>query len=207
MNKVNPIFSAMTDIDNSIITDAKKPRKSPKALIITAAVAAAVGIVVFAWNYSPTPHGSGIATADVKTKSDYINEDIIVRSGYYTCDEDKSYIHVDGNKIELCNFDYEADAEEAWNNAIATLDETERSKQASNHDSYIEESIKDAKEQHRLQDFTPYTFVFGEKESTMLVINFEFAHEHGTYTGYTYNEDGSIKKGNIYHYSGTKKPQ
>lgn len=148
--------------------------------------------------------GCSTATADVKTKSDYINEDITVKSGYYTCDEDKSYIHVDGNKIELCNFDYKADAEEAWNNAMATLDEAERDRQASNHDSYIEESIKDAMEQHKLQEFTPYTFV---SEKTMLVINFEFAHEHGTYTGYIYNEDGSISKGNTYRYFGTEEPQ
>lgn len=151
--------------------------------------------------------GCSTANADVEPKSDYINEDITVKSGYYTCDEDKSYIHVDGNKIELCNFDYEAYAEEAWNNAMATLDEAERDRQASNHDSYIEESVKGAMEQHKLQEFTPYTFVLAEKESTMLVLNFEFAHEHGTYTGYTYNEDGSISKGNTYRYSGTEEPQ
>lgn len=65
----------------------------------------------------------------------------------------------------------------------------------------------DAKEQHKLQNFTPYTFMFGEKESTMLVINFEFACEHGTYTGYNYGEDGTIEKGNVYRYVGSEKPQ
>lgn len=62
--------------------------------------------------------GCSTANAEEKTKTNHINEDITVKSGYYTCAEDDSYIHVDGNKIELCNFDYEADAERSWNETM-----------------------------------------------------------------------------------------
>ncbi len=42
MSKLNPVFTALTDIDDSIITGAKKSRKKPIAIAIAAAAVIAL---------------------------------------------------------------------------------------------------------------------------------------------------------------------
>lgn len=95
---------------------------------------------------------------DNKPRHSYVNENITVRSGYYTCEEDDSYIHVDGNMIERCNFDYAEDAEKVWNELMEECDEQERERQAPNHDIFIENSVKTKEEFDALKEFVVYTF-------------------------------------------------
>ena len=48
----------------------------------------------------------------------------------------------------------------------------------------------------------------GENGEVMvwLVVDYEIASEHGAYTGYTLNDDGTIyREGNTYTYSGEEK--
>lgn len=167
-----------------------------KSLCLAALAAASVlmtgCVAVHADEVKPTPH---------------INEDITVRSGYYTCEDNDAYIHVDGNLIELCNFDHEANAEDRWNELMAECDETERERQAPHREEFISNSVEFALEQESLQEFTVYTIPFEERDITMLVLNFDFAVEHGTFMGYNYNEDGSISRGELtYYYAGEELP-
>lgn len=158
---------------------------------------------------------SGCAAAhaqDNKPTQGYINENITVKSGYYTCEEDDSYIHVDGNMIERCNVDYYADAENAWNRYLEEFDEEERGKQAEYHDTYVENTAAWAMEFDELQEFVVYTYplstFYPEKsDDTTLVLNYESLQESGSYTGYGYNEDGSIERnGHNYYYVGEELP-
>lgn len=94
----------MTDIDNSIITDAKKPRKGSKALIIAAVAAAAAGIVIFAGNYNPPPPTTAVADMPDPPKE--------IPSGTYYLDgnpeNDKLCIVVDGGNIRFQSDDLRA---------------------------------------------------------------------------------------------------
>lgn len=151
---------------------------------------------------------------DNKPRHSYVNENITVRSGYYTCEEDDSYIHVDGNMIERCNFDYAEDAEKVWNELMEECDEQERERQAPNHDIFIENSVKTKEEFDALKEFVVYTFplsTYDPKKSdlTRLVLDFEFLHEdRGTTAFYDYNEeDGSIALDHIYYYAGEELPE
>lgn len=160
---------------------------------------------------------SGCVTAkaeDGRPRHGYINENITVQSGYYTCEEDDSYIHVDGNMIECCNFDYYAWAEGLWNESMEKWDEEEREKQAPNHDSVIEFTVNLAKETDALQEFVVYTVpistYYPEKSDlTRLVPDYDsFTSDCGPTGGYEYGEDGSIKSGDIwYHYAGEELPE
>lgn len=155
-----------------------------------------------------------VYASDNRPTSGYINENITVRSGYYTCEEDDSYIHVDGNMIERCNFDYAEDAEKVWNELMEECDEQERERQAPNHDIFIENSVQWAKEFDALQEFVVHTYPLStyqpeESDITKLVLNYELAKTTGTYSGYDYNaEDGSIQiSGYIYCYAGEELPK
>ena len=150
MNKINPIFSAMTDIDNSIITDAQKPRKSPKVIIIAAAAAAAAGIALFAVNYNPTPYGSGIATADEPDLHPTLIDYSEVKEGYYLSDKgNDSYIVIKDGKFTVVGFD--------WEEHIRKDDLPEdigMEKGTSEYEEYISKSVKAS-----IKDFTDVTFV------------------------------------------------
>lgn len=145
---------------------------------------------------------------DPKPRKSYINEDITVKSGYYISDEDDSYIRVDGNMIEVCNFDYENYIEGLWSQSMEQWDEQEREKQASRHDIVLENTTKSMKEQHSFQEYTIYTFPHSDKDTTMLVVNFEFAKAHDTYTGYIYDpETETICESYTYQYIGEELPE
>lgn len=159
---------------------------------------------------------SGCATAhadDNKPREGYVNENITVRSGYYTCEEDNSYIHVDGNMIETCNFDYTGWVEREWARTMAELDEEERERQAPNFDMVLENSTELAKEYDALQEFVVYTFplstYYPEKsDTTKLVLYYENAKNSGVFNGYDYLEDGTIlSRDFIYSYAGEELPE
>ena len=149
---------------------------------------------------------------DNKPRTGYINKDITIRSGYYTCEEDDSYIHVDGNMIERCNFDYYANAEKLWNESMKELDEQEREKQAPNRDTCIENTVESAKEFDSLQVFTVYTFPLStfnpdKSDITTLVLLPETEFETSSFRGgYRYNDDGSIGLDNNYYFAGEELP-
>ena len=158
---------------------------------------------------------SGCSTAhaeDTKPRHGYINRDITIKSGYYTCEEDDSYIHVEGNMIERCNFNYYADAESKWSEAMEKLDEQERERQEKNHDVAIENTVELAKTFNALQEYTVYTIPFSTYSSqfhdvTTLVLLPEAELETNSYRGgYTYNEDGSLYVGHNYYYVGEELP-
>ncbi len=114
-------------------------------------------------------------------------------NGYYTSNNDDSYIHIIDGQIELCNYDIESRAIEDYNN----LDGPKVS---------LEESIKSTREylteEFKLQEYTPVSFVKMGEDGTdfdMLVIKYDTAEERGAFTGYGLNPDGTIyKAGNIY---------
>ncbi len=156
---------------------------------------------------------SGCATAhaeDNKPRHGYVNENITVKSGYYTCEEDDSYIHIDGNMIEFCNFDYRSWVDRLWNEDMATLDEEERAKQAPRYETVVANTIEAAMKSDELQEFVVYTYplstYYPEKSDlTKLVLNFD--PESNNYSGYDYNEDGSISSRDVcYTYAGEELP-
>ncbi len=158
---------------------------------------------------------SGCAAAahaeDDKPRYGYVNEKIIVRSGYYTCEEDDSYIHVDGNMIKLCNFDSYAWAENLWNKSMEEWDEETREKQAPYHDQAIENTVKLAEEFDALQEFVVYTYPVStyypeRRDSHTLIPSFD--PDSAARNGYGYNDvDGSIETaGRVYYYAGENLP-
>lgn len=138
----------------------------------------------------------------------YINEDIVLQDGYYTCENDDSFIHIENGKIELCNFDMEADAIKIWDELMGKCDDEERKRQEPHRDEFIENSVNTMKNDFALREFTPVSFPFPDETFTMLVWDYEWAQTVGTYTGYDYYDDGSIGKvGNTYYYYGTELPE
>lgn len=137
------------------------------------------------------------AAADGEEKGDIVITEVDLQDGYYLSDKDDSYIHIDGNMIELCGFDIVGRAKTDWEN----FDGPKVS---------LEESIACAKEVFEplfaWKEFTPIRIVeCGEngKDLTLLVVDYEWSKEHGTYTGYLVNEDGTItREGHIYTYNG-----
>ncbi|MDE7229353.1 MAG: hypothetical protein K2N56_02630 [Oscillospiraceae bacterium] len=146
-----------------------------------------------------------------KPRDGYVNEEITVRSGYYTCEEDDSYIHVDGNMIERCNFDSYAWAESLWNKSMEEWDEETREKQAPYHDQAIKNTVELAKESDALQEFVVYTFPWStydpEKSDSYTLIP-SFDPDSIVRSGYEYNIiDGSIGISDIvYRYAGEELP-
>lgn len=153
-----------------------------------------------------------VHAADDKPTSGYINENLTVKSGYYTREIDDSYIHVDGNMIELCNLDYYADAEDHWNKLMDSLDAEERERQSPNHDIFIENTVQLAKEFDTLRKFVVYIYPLStyqpeKSDLTTLVLDYELLKKTGTISGYNYNEDGSISRGELtYYYVGEELP-
>lgn len=159
---------------------------------------------------------SGCATAkaeDGRPRFGYVNENITVKSGYYTCEEDDSYIHVDGNMIETCNFDYTAWVEREWARTKEELGEEELNRIA-DFNTVLEGSTELAMEFDALQEFVVYTVpistYYPEKSDlTRLVLDYDsVTSDCGPTGGYEYGEDGSIKSGDIwYHYAGEELPE
>ncbi len=146
-----------------------------------------------------------------KPRDGYVNEEITVRSGYYTCEEDDSYIHVDGNMIERCNVDYYANAEKSWDKLFAEWDEETREKQLPYHEVFLETTAELAEEFDSLQEFAVYTFPWStydpEKSDSHTLIP-SFDPDSSAYSGYGYNAaDGSITRDNHnYYYAGENLP-
>lgn len=42
-------------------------------------------------------------------------DDVILRDGFYLSDNDESYIHIEGDYIELCGYDCISDFTDNWN--------------------------------------------------------------------------------------------
>lgn len=138
------------------------------------------------------------AGADTGVKTgDIVVTDTTLADGYYLSDNDNSYIHINDGKIELCNFDIAQYAEESY--------EKEESPAIS-----LDEWINNAKETFEplfeYKEYTPVRFVgMGEngEDLVWLIVDYEFAAEHGAYTGYEVQDDATIiREGNTYTYSG-----
>ena len=135
-----------------------------------------------------------------------VDESISLKDGYYTNDNDESYIRIEGNKIELSGLDIEAYAEKSWEDAIAELDSAERERQLTHRDEYINNTMNDAKATFALQEYTPVTFSLPDQKRTVLALN--YVKDSQTYEGYSLKSDDSIGMiGNVYHYCGTELPQ
>lgn len=148
---------------------------------------------------------------DNKPRNGYVNEEIIVRSGYYTCEEDDSYIHVDGNMIECCNVDYYANAAKSWDELYAEWDEETREKQLPYYDVFLKNTAELAEEFDALQEFVVYTFPWStydpqKSDSHKLIPSFD--PDSSARGGYEYNVvDSSIEIGGIvYRYAGEELP-
>lgn len=137
------------------------------------------------------------ADADGEEKGDIVITEVDLQDGYYLSDNDDSYIHIEDNMIELCGFDIEGRAAADW-------EEYDGPKVS------LEESVRSAKEEFEWlfawKEYTPIRVVeFGDDggDLIMLVVNYEFASAHGSYTGYIVNDDGTIyREGNTYTYAG-----
>lgn len=144
--------------------------------------------------------GCTAASADGKKPGEISVVDVEVKEGYYLSNNDDSYIHVEDGKIELCGYDIVGKAKENYEKA-----EGEKVS--------LDEWIENAKEQFEplfaWKEYTPVCFTkMGENGEDMvwLVVDYDFASEHGAYTGYTLNDDGTIyREGNTYTYSGEEK--
>lgn len=135
-----------------------------------------------------------------------VDESISLEDGYYINDKDDTYIRIEGNRIELCGLDYDAYAEEKWNEVIADLDETELEKQLPQHETFVKNTADDARLTFSLQEFVPVTFTLPNHKSTVLALN--YVKDSQTYEGYSLKDDNSIVMiGNIYRYYGTELPQ
>ncbi len=137
--------------------------------------------------------GCAVASADDgKVQGDkVIQED--PANGYYTSNNDDSYIHIIDGQIELCNFDIDARTIENHNNYDGP--------KASLEDA-LEFSREMFTELFRLQEFTTVSFTgMGDNGSdfVMLIPDYESAQESGSYNGYVLNPDGTISRmDNIY---------
>lgn len=144
--------------------------------------------------------GQGVPLASV-------DESISLKDGYYTNDNDESYIRIEGNKIELCGVDIDALAEKGWERLNAGIDDAERERQAPHHDSFVKNTAEDAKKTFALQEYTPVTFSLPDgHKSTVLALN--YVKDSQTYEGYSLKtEDSIVMIGNTYYYYGTELPQ
>lgn len=137
--------------------------------------------------------GCAVASADDgKVQGDkVILED--PANGYYTSNNDDSYIHIIDGQIELCNYDIDARTIENHKNYDGP--------KASLEDA-LEFSRETFTELFRLQEFTTVSFTgMGDNGSDfiLLIPNYESAQESGSYNGYVLNSDGTISRmDNIY---------
>lgn len=144
--------------------------------------------------------GCTAASADGKEKGEISIVEVDLKDGYYSSDKDDSYIHIEDGMIELVGYDIAAQAKRIY--------ETAEGDKVS-----LDEWIENAKEQFEplfaWKEYTPVCFTkMGENGEDMvwLVVDYEFASEHGTYTGYVLNDDGTIyREGNTYTYKGEEK--
>ncbi len=135
-----------------------------------------------------------------------VDKSISLKEGYYTNENDDSYIHIVGNKIELCGADAEADAQEAWEQLMADMNTDEREKQKSNYESFIKNSVEEAQKTYALQEFTPVTFSLPDGyRSTCLALN--YVEGDKTVAGYSLKSEDTILMGETYCYYGTELPQ
>lgn len=130
------------------------------------------------------------------------NIDIVVTEGYYTSDKSDFYIEVKGNQVCLRNYDYISVLTEAYDN----IDEADIGL-----DEFIENSYQ-YKDLTELQEFVPIRAIgMGRdgKDLVMLVWNYEFAKEKGTYHGIVYVNEKTLEWGSEseqFTYYGTTAP-
>mgnify|MGYP004617757459 CR=1 FL=1 len=139
------------------------------------------------------------SAADDHPAGGHSEVDVDLADGYYTNDKDNSYIHITDGKIELCGYDIESEIRKEYDSI--TDDKVSFEEYLANSEELFEEKTK-------LQSFTPVCFnKMGEngEDMTLLVVNYDFAKDNGTYTGYTLNPDGTIKiLDNTYSFSSTE---
>lgn len=146
--------------------------------------------------------GCTTASADEKEKGDLSVVEVDLQDGYYLSDKDDSYIHIENGMIELCGYDIDGKAKENY----------EKYKEEDCVKISLDEWIANAEEVFEplfaWKEYTPVCFTqAGENgdDLTLLVVDYEFALEKGTFTGYVVNDDGTIcREENTYTYKGAQ---
>lgn len=152
---------------------------------------------------------AGCATASADGQNSRIisvDESVSLKDGYYTNDNDDTYIRIEGNKMELCGLDYEAYARKSCDELYATFNEEELEKQLPHYEDAVKNTAESLRADCALQEFVPVTATFPDKKKTLLVLN--YVENSQAYSGYSLKEDNSIERyDNIYRYYGTELPQ
>lgn len=146
--------------------------------------------------------GCAVASADDgRPAGGHSEVEAELADGFYTSDKDDSYIHISNGNIELCGYDLESDVKEEYDSIAG---------EKVSFEEYLANSEEIFEEQTKLQPYTPVCFnKMGEngEDLTLLVLNYDFAEEKGTYTGYTLNPDGTITiLENTYTYTSAEMP-
>lgn len=152
---------------------------------------------------------AGCATANAdgqESRLITVDESVSLEDGYYTNDNDDTYIRIEGNKMELCGLDYEAYARKSCEELYATLDKETLEKELPRFEEVVKNTADGLREDCALQEFVPVTCNLPNKKKTLLVLN--YVENSQSYMGFSLKEDNSIERyDNIYHYYGTELPE